>query len=248
MFNELHELAGRAVLHLMLVAEGDKLRVTLQPKPTGKKGDVPQPMIIVATPAELDAGFAQAVNTYQAPALSVLEQAQAQAKAVAEKPVAKKSAPAVKKAKVAKPAAKKTAPTKKAAPAKKPAAAPKKAAKPKASTGSKSQVSREDLIDMMRQFLAALGDKKPARAAFIKKFPGGRRYERLFPGANGFKEFVDAARQQSLPGLEQPADTAAPPAAEETQTTAPAADEAPASDDSTALDEQDEDLPALSIF
>ncbi len=196
MFSELHELARRASLHLMLAAEGDKLRVTLQPKPTGNhKGDIPPALVLVGEPAELDRDFVVAISTYAAPVSSILDQAQAQAKAIAEKPE-KKPSPA-KAAVSTKPAAAKKA-VKRAA---KPATAPAKKApfKPKGAQAGKSPATREELLGMMREFLDTLAGKKPSRAAFIKKHPAGRRYERLFPGAKGFAEFVAAASQQDLP-------------------------------------------------
>ena len=83
MFSALHTLAARAALHLLIVAEGERLRITLQPKPTGD-APPPPPLQLVATPAEFDAGFVDAVAAYQAPVVSLLEQAGAAAASVAE--------------------------------------------------------------------------------------------------------------------------------------------------------------------
>lgn len=108
MFAALHELARRAALHLLIVAEGERLRVTLQPRPTGDSTPVPPALQLVATPADFDAGFVEAVRTYQAPAASLIEQASGAAAAVAEAAEKQKTAAAKTPAKPAKkPAAKK---------------------------------------------------------------------------------------------------------------------------------------------
>jgi PRTRC genetic system protein E len=198
MFTALAGLAARASLHIMIVGEGDKLRITLQPKPTGEKGTVPPPLQLIGTPEELDREFVASITEYQAPAISVLEQAKAQAKAIAEKP-AQKAAPAPKAVTkgATRPTVKKA--MKKAA-APKTKAAPKAKAKPAASTARKPRkdaLTLEELMDMAREYVGKLGDKKPSRAGFIKKHPKGRRYERLFKG--GFNELMDAARRQELP-------------------------------------------------
>lgn len=74
MFSALHTLAKRTSLTIAIVAEGDKLRIHVQPKP--KDDDIAlHPLSLLATPEELDAGFAQAVAVYEPSALSLLEQA-----------------------------------------------------------------------------------------------------------------------------------------------------------------------------
>lgn len=82
MFTHLYPIAQGATLHLLITAEGEKLRVFVQPKPTGKDAPVPGPLALLATPAELDAevgGFAEAITTWRAPSTPLIEQAKAAA-------------------------------------------------------------------------------------------------------------------------------------------------------------------------
>lgn len=124
MFTTLHTLAQSAILHLAIVAEGPLLRVTLQPRATGK-GAVPPALSLLATPEEFDRDFAGAVQAWHTPTTPLLEQASAAAKTVAAS--AQIAAPAA-----AKPAAKPAASAgKKKAPAAKSPAAPAKTAAPK---------------------------------------------------------------------------------------------------------------------
>jgi PRTRC genetic system protein E len=82
MFTELHAMAKAAMLLITATAEGDQLRISITPSyPDGK---VPagatalRPLAVVGTPDELNEDFAAVLNLWQAPKLSVLEQAQAQ--------------------------------------------------------------------------------------------------------------------------------------------------------------------------
>ena len=115
MFASLHSLARAAALHLIVVAEGERLRITLQPRPLAGDAPVPPPLQLVATPEEFDAGFVEAVRTYQAPATSLIEQATGAAQAVTAAAEEEKSEAVRPAEKVAK-----KAPAKKAKPAKTP--------------------------------------------------------------------------------------------------------------------------------
>lgn len=80
MFTSLHELAKQATLMITIAAEGDgQLRVNVTPVPfdTKAKANLPQPLSLVASPAEFDADFAAALTTWHAPKRSLIEQAQA---------------------------------------------------------------------------------------------------------------------------------------------------------------------------
>jgi len=80
MFTTLHALAKQATLMITVAAEGDdQLRVNVTPVPfDGKaKANLPQPLSLVATPAEFDTDFETALSTWQAPKRSLVEQAQA---------------------------------------------------------------------------------------------------------------------------------------------------------------------------
>ena len=232
MFTALAPLTARATLYFTIVAEGDRLRVTLLSKPTGEKGAVPPALQLIGTADELDRDFVASIAEYQAPAMSVLEQAKAQAKEIAEKPAATVT-PAPKAA--AKKAAAKPAKSAQAAPASKPAP------KAKAATASprkprKDALTMEELMGMARTYAANLGDKQPSRADFIKKHPKGRRYERMFKG--GFTELMDAARQQELPIVP------AAPEPQDAESIAPAT----AADTPTTIEVAADDLPALAIL
>ena len=79
MFTSLHALAKQATLMITIAAEGDdQLRVNVAPVPadTKTKAKLPQPLSLLATPAEFDADFIAALATWQAPKRSLLQQAQ----------------------------------------------------------------------------------------------------------------------------------------------------------------------------
>lgn len=107
MFSHLHELAKKATLMITIAAEGDdQLRVNVTPVPfdTKAKASLPQPLSLVATPAEFDADFSAALTTWHAPKRSLVEQAQA---AAGGAPAAAPALPAPKAgAKIDKPAKK----------------------------------------------------------------------------------------------------------------------------------------------
>nr|WP_314540057.1 PRTRC system protein E [uncultured Massilia sp.] len=90
MFTSLHELAKKATLMITVAAEGDdQLRVNVTPCPadTKAKASLPQPLSLVATPAEFDAEFITALGTWQAPKRTLVQQVQdAVAPAASEAP------------------------------------------------------------------------------------------------------------------------------------------------------------------
>lgn len=104
MFAELHQLARAASLLISVAAEGDNLRVTVSATSTSKNGAAVHPLVLVGTPHEIDAGFAEAVQIFEPSALPLLDQARAAANANgnkgkapskdAAKPSAKSDAPA----------------------------------------------------------------------------------------------------------------------------------------------------------
>ncbi|WP_246795651.1 PRTRC system protein E [Burkholderia perseverans] len=78
LFTSLHEIARAANLNILIVAEGDdQLRVNVTPVQDAKAAKKLWPLSLVATPAELDEQFADAVTAYEPGALSVLDQARA---------------------------------------------------------------------------------------------------------------------------------------------------------------------------
>ena len=79
MFATLHALTQSATLMIVVTAEGDDLRVSITPTQTGDKTKAHklQPLSLVASPAELDDGFAAAIQSWQAPKLSLLQQVEA---------------------------------------------------------------------------------------------------------------------------------------------------------------------------
>lgn len=120
MFTKLHALAQAATLMVVVAREGaDQLRVSVTPMKNDGKASGPElrPLSVVATPAELDAEFAEALAIWQAPRRSVLEQArdaaaeddEAATGAGAPKKPAPAKKPAVKAAARGTPAAKTTA-------------------------------------------------------------------------------------------------------------------------------------------
>ncbi len=79
MFTALHALAQSATLMIVVTAEGDDLRVSITPTQAGDKTKAHklQPLSLVAGPTELDDGFAAAIQSWQAPKLSLLQQVEA---------------------------------------------------------------------------------------------------------------------------------------------------------------------------
>lgn len=96
MFTSLHAIAQQATLMITIAPEGaDQLRVNVTPMPFNDKAkaQLPKPLSLLATPAEFDADFIAALEAWQAPKRSLIQQAQ---DASAEEP-----APAVSAAKPA---------------------------------------------------------------------------------------------------------------------------------------------------
>ncbi|MGK5069225.1 PRTRC system protein E [Janthinobacterium sp. RT4P48] len=89
MFTTLHALTQSATLMIVVTAEGDDLRVSITPTQAGDKTKAHklQPLSLVASPAELDDGFAAAIQSWQAPKLSLQQQVEA-ANAAGAGPVA----------------------------------------------------------------------------------------------------------------------------------------------------------------
>lgn len=89
MFTALHALAQSATLMIVITAEDDDLRVSITPTQAGDKTKAHklQPLSLVASPAELDDGFAAAIQSWQAPKLSLLQQVEA-ANAAGADPIA----------------------------------------------------------------------------------------------------------------------------------------------------------------
>ncbi|KVE45323.1 PRTRC system protein E [Burkholderia sp. BDU5] len=78
LFTSLHALAQAASINILITAEGDEnLRVNVTPLQNGKGEKKLWPLSLVATPEELDAEFATAVEAYEPGALSLLDQARA---------------------------------------------------------------------------------------------------------------------------------------------------------------------------
>lgn len=103
MFNALHALAQNATLMIVVASEADQLRVSVTPTYTGDKpkAHALRPLVVTATPDELDADFAAALEIWRAPKRTLLEQAQSAADAAgsdeeAEKPQTNKVAAAPK--------------------------------------------------------------------------------------------------------------------------------------------------------
>lgn len=89
MFTSLHALAKQATLMITIAPEGaDQLRVNVTPMPLDSKAKagMPQPLSLVATPAEFDADFITALGTWQAPKRTLVQQAQDAAGCAAAEP------------------------------------------------------------------------------------------------------------------------------------------------------------------
>ncbi|MEF2265377.1 PRTRC system protein E [Janthinobacterium sp. LS2A] len=89
MFTALHALTQSATLMIVVTAEGDDLRVSITPTQASDKTKAHklQPLSLVASPAEMDDGFAAAIQSWQAPKLSLQQQVEA-ANAAGADPVA----------------------------------------------------------------------------------------------------------------------------------------------------------------
>ncbi|AKM44352.1 hypothetical protein NL30_30050 [Burkholderia contaminans] len=78
MFTSLHALAQTTSINILITAEGaENLRVNVTPMPNGKGEKQRWPLSLLATPEELDAEFAAAVEVYAPGATPLLEQARA---------------------------------------------------------------------------------------------------------------------------------------------------------------------------
>jgi PRTRC genetic system protein E len=79
MFTELHSLAQKSTLMIVVTAEGDQLRVNVTPANADRKEKPAlRPLSLIGTVEELDRDFAQALVIWQAPKKqSLLEQAAA---------------------------------------------------------------------------------------------------------------------------------------------------------------------------
>ncbi|MDN7763021.1 MULTISPECIES: PRTRC system protein E [Burkholderia cepacia complex] len=78
LFSSLYPLAQNASLTILIVAEGDQLRVNVMPKSKDEKAEQTlYPLSLLASPEELDRDFAEAVQIYAPGSQSVLEQARA---------------------------------------------------------------------------------------------------------------------------------------------------------------------------
>lgn len=86
MFTALHALTQSATLMIVVAAEGDDLRVSITPTQAGDKTKPHklQPLSLIASPAELDDGFAAAIQSWQAPKLSLQQQVEAANKAATD--------------------------------------------------------------------------------------------------------------------------------------------------------------------
>jgi PRTRC genetic system protein E len=216
MFTTLYPIAQGATLHLLISTEGEKLRVFVQPKPTGKDATISGPLSLLATPAELDAGFADAITTWRTPTTTLIEQAQAQAAAAqpATRPAEDsddESGPAGSTAPATKQAARLT-PKQKQAQAREAEEAKRKAARDKAAAAkakpaggadaNTEPADRDACLADARAYLAGNAASetpvKPSRSDYLNRYAPttGRRYERLF---TSFDEFMAAAQQEALP-------------------------------------------------
>jgi PRTRC genetic system protein E len=101
MFSALQALTQKTTLLIVVAAEGELLRVNITPTSNDTDASHPlHPISLLATPAELDGGFVEALNAWQAPRLSLIEQVEAAAVAAAseedndkaKKPTATKTA------------------------------------------------------------------------------------------------------------------------------------------------------------
>ncbi len=85
LFMSLYPLAQNASLTILVVAEGDQLRVNVMPKSKDEKAEQTlYPLSLLASPEELDRDFAEAVQIYAPGSQSVLEQARAASAANAD--------------------------------------------------------------------------------------------------------------------------------------------------------------------
>jgi PRTRC genetic system protein E len=103
LFKSLFPLARENSLTVLIVAEGEQLRVNVMPKSKDEKASKTlYPLSLLGAPDELDRDFAEAVQIYAPGAQSVLEQAQAASEANGGKKAPALPAPAKEKGKAAK--------------------------------------------------------------------------------------------------------------------------------------------------
>lgn len=197
MFKELAPIARRAPIAIMIITEGDHLRVTIQQKADKlKDGAIPLAISVAQTPEVLDAELPGAIelasNTAQS-AESVLDQVRKQTERATEaaKAAGVKKAEKTKRS-VRKPA--KAAVKRKSAgpkPKKTPAAQPAK--KPTAEKSTKhiaSKPNKDQCIADYHAYAAAHPGEPIKREPFMKGSATGRRFERLF---GNWEKFVKAA-------------------------------------------------------
>lgn len=76
LFKSLFPLARENSLTVLIVAEGEQLRVNVMPKSKDEKAEKTlYPLSLLATPEELDRDFAEAIEIYSPGSQSVIEQA-----------------------------------------------------------------------------------------------------------------------------------------------------------------------------
>ena len=98
-FQQLHQLLGsHKAVNLILVANGDQIKVTVLPVAENTETSLKTPLCLEGTPAELDAGFIEAIQGYTFQRKTLDEQlaeanaaAQAEAQVEAEKLKGKKT-------------------------------------------------------------------------------------------------------------------------------------------------------------
>lgn len=198
MFKELAAAAKRAPIAIMIVTEGDHLRVTIQQRPDKvKDGQIPLAISVAQTPelldAELPAAIAEACTTTQGTE-SVLDQVRKQATRAAES-VEKKAD----KKKTAAAAKKKAAVKRAGKPAKEKQAADSQSQKTRPAKPTKhiaSKPTKDQCIAAYHAYAAAHPDDIK-REPFIKGNPTGRRFERLF---GNWEKFIKAAAKAGTTG------------------------------------------------
>ena len=99
MFKELYELAKQGGVTLSVTTEGDLLRVIVMPE-GGVNPALATPLLLVASPEELDNGFSEVVNSFTAKRTSLKESLEASLLVMdaAEKEAVKKPVEATTKA------------------------------------------------------------------------------------------------------------------------------------------------------
>lgn len=215
MFKELYPLAQASPLAMMVIVEGEQMRITITQKKEGKV-TAPLSLSVLSTPEELDAELpaliATAVGELAKPgplAEQVRAQVEASKTAAPKRPRAEK-----KKSKPAAPKKAKPAKVAKAKPAAKPEARPtrgitppgmKKSAKPGTPKLRASRPGADACIADYHVLHANYGDKL-TRELFMKEAPTGRRFERA---VGTWIKFVAAAQAKGTQG--PPGDTKTKP-------------------------------------